>query len=136
MSIHSKSIVFGLLLFGFVMSPSFSEEIIGCDDVDWKQQLFVVVEDMEQACQEVVVRRGKSYVHFEAEFLRVSKDGDTHVLMVMQDGTRVERLIKTPSDFQVLSHSGKTDFRFRELSRGDILDVFIPLSRVVAASPE
>jgi len=136
MSIRSNSILFGLILFGFGMNPSLSEESFGCDDIHWKQQLLVVVDDMEQACQEVVVRRGESYVRFEAEFVRLSSDGDAQVLMVMQDGTRVERSIRAPSDFHVLSYSGKTNFHLRDLSRGDILDVFIPLSRVVAVSPE
>jgi len=129
-------VLIGLIVFGLGMSSSFSEDRLGCNEIDWKQQLFVVVEDMEGACQEVVVNGGKSYVRFEAEFVRVSHDGYAEVLLVMSDGTRVERSIPAPRNFQVRSQSGKTDFKLQELSRGDILDVLIPLSRVVAASPE
>jgi len=130
------SSLLALALFGLGMNVSLSAESSGCDKIEWKQQLLVFVEDMESACQEVVVTGGKSYVRFEVEFVKLSNDGYAQVLMVMKDGTRVERSIPAPKNFQVRSQSGKTDYKLRELSRGDILDVLIPMSRVVAAIPE
>ncbi|MFQ5634285.1 MAG: hypothetical protein ACE5G3_03005, partial [Gammaproteobacteria bacterium] len=101
--------------------------------INWRPQILAGFEDIDRACQEVVVRDDKRYVRFEVKLLRVMNDGNVKVSMPLADGTRVERVFHAPSDFHVLSHSGKTSFHLEQLSRGDILDVYIPESRIVAA---
>ncbi len=115
--------------------PAAAEETVGCDDVNWTQQVLLQFEGIDQACQEVVIRKGNRFVRFEVEFERATANGDVYVLMKLQDGSRVERVFPAPRDFHVLSSTGKTDFNMHELVRGDILDVYIPMSFVVAATP-
>lgn len=117
------------------MSPAFAEDVVGCDDVNWTQQIMLQFDGIEEACQEVVVRDGNYYVRFEVKFQRATADHDMYVLMKLQDGTRVERVFPAPQDFHVLSSSGKTDFNIHELAKGDVLDVYIPMNFVVAATP-
>jgi len=135
MSSLYRSTLLGFVVAGLSACPAFGEDVVGCDEVEWKQQILLIFDGIEEACQEVVIRDGNSYVRFEVEFDRATVDGDVFVLMKLQDGTRVERVFPAPRDFHALSSSGKTNFAMRELARGDVLDVYIPMSRVVAATP-
>lgn len=130
-----RGISVGLSVAVLCMYPAFAEDVVGCDDVNWTRQIMLQFEGIEEACQEVVVRDGKRYARFEVKFHHATADHDMYVLMKLQDGTKVERVFPAPEDFHVLSSSGKTDFSVHELSRGEVLDVYIPLSLVVAAAP-
>lgn len=125
----------GLSVAVLCMYPAFAEDVVGCDDINWTQQVLLQFDGIEEACQEVVIRDGNSYVRFEVEFDHATVDHDVYVKMKMQDGTRVESVFPAPQDFHVLSSSGKTDFNIHELAKGDILDVYIPMSLVVAVAP-
>lgn len=127
------SSLLGLILTGVVGYPAVGEESIGCDEVDWKQQIIISFDGIEEACQEVIVRKDERYVRFEVEFVRALSDGNVEVMMTLQDGSRTARTFPAPKSFRALSSSGKTDYRMQELDRGDILDVFVPLSRVVVS---
>lgn len=135
MSSLYRSTLLGLAMAGLCMYPAFGEDSVGCEDVNWEQQILLLFDEIEEACQEVVIRDGHRFLRFEVKFDRTTADGDVYVLMKLQDGTRVERVFPAPRDFRVSSSSGHTNFSMRELARGDVLDVYIPMSRVVAAAP-
>lgn len=133
-SLHRTALL-GLTLAGLCISAVFGEDRIGCDEVNWEQQVLLNFDGIEEACQEVVVRDGNRYVRFEVEFDHATKDDAFCVLLKLRDGTRVERVFPAPRDFQVSSRSGKSTFGVHELADGDVLDVYIPMSLVVAAAP-
>jgi len=125
----------GLVMTGLCMHPAFGDDFSACDEVNWKETILLQFDGIEEACQDVVIRDGDRYARFEIEFHHATADGDMHVRMKLQDGTRVERVFPAPPGFHILSNSGKSDFAIYELERGDVLDVFIPLSGIVAAAP-
>jgi len=133
MNSQYKIILLSLALTGFGFSPAFGDSSRGCEEINWSQQILADFEDIKNACQEVVVRNGKTFVRFEAKLVRVLNDNKMEVLITLKDGDSVERVFSMPSDFQILSYSGKTTFNPKQLDRGDKLDIFIPESRIVVA---
>lgn len=123
----------GIALAGLSGSPAIGEEIVSCDQIDWKQQILISFDGIQDACQKVIVRDGVRLVRFKVKFVNSDPDGDVHVLMYLRDGTRVERTFSAPQNFRASSESGNSDFRMNELDPGDVLDVDIPLSRVKAS---
>ena len=121
----------GLTLAGAGLAPALSSDATGCESIDWKQQILVSFEGIEDACQEVIIRDGAQLVRFKVKFVRARANGDVDVKMYLSDGTRVDRTFSATDDFRADSESGKTHFRMNELQPGDVLDVYIPMSRVV-----
>ena len=101
-----------------------------CAGINWKPQILKRFAGIDQACQEVVVRDGKTFARFEVKLIRAKMDGKVTVQMKLRDGSHIEGTFFAPRDFQVLSNSGLTTFFMQELSPGDILDVYIPQSRI------
>ena len=130
-----KSMLPELAIAALFISLAFGDDVIECNEVNWKEQLLLIFDGIEEACQEVVIRDGNQYVRCEVKFIRATVDGDVYVRMKLRDGTRVERVFPAPKALSVSSNSGMTDFAMHELERGDVLDVYIPMSRVVAATP-
>jgi len=135
MSSLYKSTLVGFAIAGLCAFPAFAEDVGGCDEINWKQQILSDFDGIEEACLEVVLHKGIRQARFEVEFDHVTAAGDVAVMMKLKDGARVERVFPAPSDFHAQSNTGKTDFAMRELAKGDVLDVFIPINRVVAATP-
>lgn len=134
MSTRYTALLTGLVFSALSVSPTFAGNGDGCDQIDWKEQILVNFAGIEQACQEIVVRNGHKYVRFEVEFVHASTRGDVDVLLSMRDGRTVARTFSAPASFEASSSSGKSSFHMRDLSRGDMLDVYIPISRVVATA--
>lgn len=107
-----------------------------CAAINWKPDILERFQDIDRACQGVVERDGKRYVRFTVEFVRRHNNGDVEVLMELRGGKPVKRIFHAPSDFSVDSPTGLSDFKFAELERGEILDVFIALDRVTAPPAE
>ena len=127
--------IVALAISGLAFSPPVLAEDITCGDIHWKPQILERCAGINDACQEVVVRDGKNFVRFEVKIVRTRTDGNVTVLMRLRDGSRVEGTFFAPRDFEVLSKSGQTTFRINELSPGDVLDVYIPQSRIDSESP-
>ena len=126
-------ILLSLTLTGLALTTASGDDKVGCDEIQWTQALLADFADIDKACQEIVVRDGNRYVHFEVKLIRTLKDGNVKVLMTLRDGHRVENIVKVPSNFQVQSYSGKTTFHMNQLKPGDILDVYIPEHRITTA---
>ncbi|MFW2406024.1 MAG: hypothetical protein ACN4GT_14730 [Gammaproteobacteria bacterium] len=135
MSNRYTSIMSIIVTAGLCATPAIGEEVVGCDEVDWKQEVLLQFDGIEEACQDVVIRDGARYARFEVIFHRARANGDVHFSMRLRDGTRVERAFPAPKDLFVSSPTGNSEWSMRELERGDVLDVYIPLSFVVAAAP-
>jgi len=119
-----------LAVSGLVATPAAFAENDTCASIDWNPQILARFASIDQACQEVVVRDGKKYARFEVKLIRAKSDGKVTVRMRLRDGSHVEGTFFAPKDFHVLSNSGLTAFHMSDLSPGDILDVYIPESRI------
>jgi hypothetical protein len=128
-----------VLLASAVAGLAFSQPALSEDDtcagIDWKPQILERFAGIDQACQEIVLRDGKKFARFEVKLIRARADGNVTVQMRLRDGSRVEGTFFAPRGFHVQSHSGQTTFHMNELSRGDILDVYIPQNRIESAAP-
>ena len=125
-----KLVTLTLAIFGLTLSQPVLAEDDSCASIDWNPLILERFTGIDEACQDVVVRNGKKFAHFEVKLVRASVDGNVTVVMRMRDGSDVEGTFFAPKDFQVLSNSGQTTFHMNELSPGDILDVYIPQSRI------
>ncbi len=127
------SVLLALTITGLGLSPTINAQDLSCNEIDWKPQILERFQDIDQACREVVVRDGKRFARFEVKVIRVRTNGNITVQMTLSDGSRVDRTFYAPDDFRVVSSTGRTKFRMREISPGDILDVYIPESRITSA---
>jgi hypothetical protein len=125
-----KPLAIGLVMSGLAISQGAWAEHETCTGIDWKPQILERFAGIEHACQELVLRDGKKFARFEVKLVRAQAGGNVIVQMKMLDGSHVEGTFFAPSDFHVLSHSGQTTFRVNELAPGDVLDVYIPTSRI------
>ena len=130
MDSQHKLVALALTISGLALSQPAMAGDDTCADIDWSPQILERFAGIDAACQEVVVRDGKKFVHFEVKLIRAKADGNVTVQMKLRDGSRLQGTFFAPRDFQVLSHSGQTKFRIAELAPGDILDVYIPRSRI------
>jgi len=126
---HISTLV-ALAVSGLVATPAVFAENDSCASIDWNPQILARFASIDEACQEVVVRDGKKYARFEVKLIRAKMDGQVTVRMKLRNGSHVEGTFFAPKDFHVLSNSGLSAFHMRELSPGDILDVYIPESRI------
>ena len=97
---------------------------ISCQDVEWDPAVLERFPDLEQGCQEVVLREGQLLARFEARLVRTRSNGDVKIKLKMNDGSYVERTFHAPSDFKVATANG-SKMRIFELERGEILDIYI-----------
>lgn len=134
MNTQIKSVLVALAMTGLGFSPAVQAGDAACEDIDWNPQILERFQGIEQACREVVVRDGRTYARFEVSLISAGKDGNVLVSMRMRDGSRVEGSFYAPADFRVTSASGQTTFHVNQLSKGEILDVLIPASRITDAS--
>lgn len=134
MDSQHKLLLVALAISGLTLSLPVYAGDDTCGGIDWKPQILGRFAGIDEACQEVVVRDGKKFVRFEVKLVHATADGNVTVRMRMRDGSLVRGTFFAPRDFQVLSNSGQTTFRVNELSRGDILDVYIPQSRIESAT--
>lgn len=130
MNSHIKALAIALVVCGLTFSQEALAEHETCDGIDWKPQILEKFAGIEHACQELVLRDGKKFARFEVKLVRAKAGGDVTVQMKMRDGSHVEGTFFAPSNFHVLSYSGRTTFRVNELAPGDVLDVYIPQSRI------
>jgi len=128
------SLLATLVISGVAFAPPVFAGDDACTGIDWNPQILERFAGIDKACQEVVLRDGKKFVRFEVKLVRARADGNVTVQMKLRDGSRVRGTFFAPRDFQVLSHSGQTTFHMNELSPGDILDVYIPQSRIDSAT--
>jgi len=134
MDTQYKLVPAALVICGLAFSQPALAEDGACDGIDWKPQILERFSGIDQACQEIVVRDGKKFARFEVKLVRSKASGNVTVQMRMRDGSLVEGTFFAPRDFEVLSNTGQTTFRMNQLSPGDVLDVYIPQSRIENAT--
>ena len=136
MSNQYISVLLVLTISGLGLSPSIHAQDASCSEIDWKPEILERIQDIDRACQEVVLRDGKWFARFEAKVKSVSENGSIEVKMILRDGSRVDRIFYAPVDFRVVSHTGRTNFRRTQLVPGEHLDIYIPENRITGTPIE
>ena len=117
-----------ILALSLACSAASAAEPTGCDQIEWPQAVLDRYPDADKACQAVIVQNGVRYVKFTARFVRIDNDGNVFVKVRLPDGTTAPRAFKAPHYLDVQSQTNRSAYDFRELEKGEILDVFIPMT--------
>jgi hypothetical protein len=108
-----------------------------CGNIQFSGDILRQLPQARNACLEVVTREGQQYAHFNARVIRVQ--GNTvEAEFKLPDGTYASPVAVTPNPDSRVKIQGRT-YRYRDLSRGQELDVYVPPDRweiVVPTDPE
>ena len=110
---------------------SFTANGENCTQVVWSPEMLAKHPKIGSACQEVLQKDGKTYVKFEGEIKKVSKQG-TEVQMAMKGGDTIT--LNPKPDRSVYIGGKKTPVK--NLHPGDTLTFYVPEDRLVAAVME
>jgi len=110
---------------------------LGCDDLTFTGPVARQFPDARDACLGVETREGRPYAHFNARIRNV-RSNIVEAEFKLPDGTYGRPITFTPDPDARVRIAGR-DYRYRDLSRGQELDVWLPPDRweiVVPADPE
>ena len=98
-----------------------------CGNIQFSSEITRQLPQARNACLEVVTREGQQYAHFQARVVRVQ--GNTvEAEFKLPDGTYASPVAVTPNPDSRVKIQGRT-YRYRDLSRGQELDVYVPPDR-------
>jgi hypothetical protein len=110
---------------------------LSCDDLTFTGPVARQFPDARDACLGVETREGRPYAHFNARIRNV-RSNMVEAEFKLPDGTYGRPITFTPDPDARVRIAGR-DYRYRDLSRGQELDVWLPPDRweiVVPADPE
>jgi hypothetical protein len=110
---------------------------LGCDDLTFTGPVARQFPDARDACLGVETREGRPYAHFNARIRNV-RSNVVEAEFKLPDGTYGRPITFMPDPDARVRIAGR-DYRYRDLSRGQELDVWLPPDRweiVVPADPE
>ena len=67
---------------------------ISCQDVKWDPSVLERFPDLEQGCQEVVLREGQLLARFEARLVRTRSNGDVKIKLRMKQYIKSDNYIR------------------------------------------
>lgn len=98
-----------------------------CDDIEWSSTVTDEYPNIADACNSVLEKNGAIYARVQVELLRVS--GRTLTFkMLNADGTTAGNYSQTV-DTSWRANIGGREYRPRDLSRGQMLNVYMPGDR-------
>jgi hypothetical protein len=107
-----------------------------CPDIQFTGPIAREFPNASNACLGVVTREGRQFAHFQARVTNV-RGNTVEAEFKMPDGTYGRPIAVTPDPESRVRIAGRT-YRFRDLSRGQELDVYLPPDRweiAVASDP-
>ena len=105
-----------------------------CPDITFTGPVAREFPAARNACLGVVTREGRPYAHFQAR-IREVRGNTVEAEFKMPDGTYGRPISVTTDPDQRVRIAGST-YRFRDLSRGQELDVYLPPDRWEIIVPE
>jgi hypothetical protein len=113
----------GALLIAAAWSgPSIAQN--ACGDIEFGSAINSRFPNAANACLDVVTRDGEQYAHFIARIVRV-RGNEVEAEFKYPDGTYGRTVAFSPSTDARVRIQGRT-YRYRDLSRGQELDVYLP----------
>jgi len=122
-----------LLLAGFAVSPSALAQG-NCPDIEFSSQMTSQFPNIADSCLEIVTRNGEQFARLEAEIVRTT--GNTvRARFQHPDGSYSDTYtIDMPADARVTIDGRQ--YRYRDLSRGQKVSVYLPSDRWAFNIPE
>ncbi|HEY3516421.1 MAG TPA: hypothetical protein VGL98_05190 [Gammaproteobacteria bacterium] len=105
-----------------------------CGDLNFTGPISREFPQARDACLDVVEREGRPFAHFQAR-VRSVRGGTVEAELKMPDGSYSEPISVTPDPSSRVRIGGRS-YRWRDLSRGQELDVWVPPDRWEIAVPE
>ena len=122
---------------GVLLALSWAQSTLAqssCNDITFTGPVAQEFPQARNACLDVVEREGREYAHFQAR-IRSVRGGTVEAEFRMPDVTYSRPITVTP-DPSARVRIGGRDYRWRDLSRGQELDVWLPPDRWEIAVPE
>jgi hypothetical protein len=105
-----------------------------CGDVRFTGPVLSQFPEAQEACLGIETREGRQYAHFEAEIQGVSGQ-QVRARFKLPNGQYSETFSFTPSSNARVTIAGQ-QYRYRDLARGQELDVYLPPDRWELNVPE
>jgi hypothetical protein len=121
---------------GFLLALSWTQVGVAqtCADLVFTGPVAREFPDARNACIGVETREGRQYAHFQAR-IRSVRGNTVEAEFKMPDGTYSRPISVTPNPDSRVRIQGR-DYRWRDLSRGQELDVYLPPDRWELVVPE
>lgn len=134
-----KSSIIGAagVLLALSWAPSTFAQQPGCRDLNFTGPIAREFPNARDACLGVVTRNGQQFAHFQARVTNV-RGNTVEAEFKMPDGRYGRPISVTPDPEARVRIEGR-NYRYRDLSRGQELDVYLPPDRweiVVPTDPE
>ena len=112
--------------------PSFAQG--SCGNIQFTDAVTSRFPNAKDACLDVVERDGKQYAHFQAKIVRV-QGNSVEAQFKLPNGEYGQTVAFTPPSTARVKIEGST-YRYRDLNRGQELDVYVPPDRWDVAVPQ
>jgi hypothetical protein len=91
----------------------------------WSHDLITLYPRIGEACQEVFLSEGRKWARFQADFVRLDRDG--HVTLDFKDrqNRQLERITVRPAVTQGWAIDGRV-YSLTQLMPGQVLNVYLP----------
>lgn len=98
---------------------------VTCADIQWSPELRQQFPEIDEACQEVIVRDGQRFARFDATFrdYRPSR-GDVRLSFALPDNRSVTHVFRLDRNLRVKLNG--REYTFQEIPRRQELSVYIP----------
>jgi hypothetical protein len=107
---------------------------LSCGDLNFTGPIAREFPQVRNACLDVVERDGQPFAHAKAR-IRSVRGGTVEAELKMPDGTYSDPITVTPDPSARVRIEGR-NYRWRDLSRGQELDVWVPQDRWELVVPE
>lgn len=121
----------------FAQMPDPETERVSCNEVNWRTgwdvELLSHFPRIADGCHEVVVRDGIKWIRFEADFVRLNRDGSVVSTFKNPRGRSIGNLTLMPAEGQRVMLSGRST-SFSDLLPGQELNFYVPEGTFAFAS--
>lgn len=100
---------------------------LGCDTVNWGEEVLAEFPNAEKACHGVTMKNDKAYAHYVAEIVKATSEVVT-VHLLDRNGKGISEVKFVPAPGQTVNVSGKAT-SYQDLEKGTKLDLYIEHSR-------
>mgnify|MGYP001811898642 FL=1 len=108
-------------------STASAQTDLTCDDIEFAYAVTSVYPDVADACLDVVESNGERFAKTTVELLRTGNSSATFRFKHADGSTGPSHRVELPSDWR--ANIGGRQYRIRELSRGQELNVYLPSDR-------
>jgi LPXTG-motif cell wall-anchored protein len=122
-----KAVAVGSFCMLAFAQTTMAQDDLTCDDIEWKPVVTDNIPSIATACDAVLMKNGSIHARVEIELLRVR--GRTLTFRVLDNNGDSLGAYTQTVDTDWRAHIGGQDYRPRDLSRGQKLNIYMPSDR-------